>query len=193
DAPPVGSKQLGRRDSPALPTSRSSGSGTAGLALRWLCRRRFVPTALSGPARSWLTFGPSVAETKSVSIWADDLRAGALPSICVKSGRPSDSRLTFQFVTYGWPAWFFLGPLLARLVGRKARGPLPLTRRWRLIFIAFRAVAITFALLAFVAYWSPVMVPSTWLPWTLGGGLAALALYVSTHTLYAGLRPKGGV
>jgi YVTN family beta-propeller protein len=134
-----------------------------------------------------------VGDTKSVPIWARELRAGALPPICVKSGRPSDSRLTFQFVTYGRPAWFLLGPMLARVTGRKAQGPLPVTRRWRIIFITFRAAAIGFAALAFLAYWSPVGVPSTWLPWTLGGGLGAFGLYVVAHTLYAGLRPKGFV
>jgi len=69
-----------------------------------------------------------------ISLWESQLRAGAVPSICVKSGQPAGGSLPFEFVTVVSPMWSFVSnfvraAILPSRVG-PVRGPLPLTEPW---------------------------------------------------------------
>jgi hypothetical protein len=107
----------------------------------------------------------------------------------VKSGHASGATLTFEFATSTWLWAMFLGPL----GGLRARGPLPLTRRWRWTFLAFRCVAILSAAASVVALFSAAAFAETSRASVVAFALGAFATYVVTYTLYAGLRPKGDV
>ena len=133
-----------------------------------------------------------MARATRVAIWASELEAGALPPVCVKSGRPADSTLTFEFHKQSQLAIFAFG-LLGLLAGKRVHGRLPMTRRWRRTFIAFRAVAIMAAAIAVAAIFSIGAVDSSMRPAWFLFALAMFVAYVVTHTLYAGLRPKGDV
>ena len=120
----------------------------------------------------------------SVSVWTDDLAAGALPPVCCKSGRAAGARLTFHFATWSWPGFLLAYPVF----GKRAKGPLPLTRGWRTAFIVMRGIAIGLATATFVLYW----LTATGV-WALYAVFACLGAYIVAHTLYAGLRPKADV
>ena len=136
--------------------------------------------------------GPS-----EVSIWASELAAGRLPSICVKSGRNADRQLSFRFgeFTYGG------GRLLLSLVvggfaflgGPQATGQLPLTKQWRTTFLSLRSTALAAFPTGVVVALSTAAWPVRWQPSVLGLGFGLLGLYAVAHFLYAGLRPKGAV
>jgi len=130
-----------------------------------------------------------------VSVWVDELQEGALPPVCVKSGRAADARLTFRFVT----GRAIPGALEAvttlpvgRLGARRARGELPLTRRWRATFIALRAV-VTTAGVASVTLLLLVqaVVPDAWRLTVLGLAAGAFGVFAALGLLYSALRPKG--
>ena len=127
-----------------------------------------------------------------VSIWASDLRAGTLPPVCVKSGVTADSKLMFWFSTRKRPAVWVAGQVPIWSWGAH-QGPLPLTKRWRDIFIALRAVTIAAAAAAVVLLFSLGAVPEAWRAQTFVFSLGALVTYLVTHLLYAGLRPKSYV
>lgn len=140
-----------------------------------------------------------MARTTDVSIWASQLKAGTLPPVCVKSGEAADSKLTFEFVGPASGGWLlsaavltlFLGPISPG--GRRARGPLPLTQRWRRTFLAFRGAAIAIAILAIVVLFSTGAAPPSWRPGWVGFALGCIALCFVILTLYGGLKPKGFV
>lgn len=75
--------------------------------------------------------GARVAE---VSLWESELRAGTLPPICIKSGRPADGKFTFEFVTLESPRWTLVSYLVRPSLLPSRIGPvwaaLPVTRRW---------------------------------------------------------------
>src|SRR2546426_12175502 len=84
--------------------------------------------------------GPS-----EVSIWASELAAGRLPSICVKSGRNADRQLSFRFgeFTYGGGRLFLSLVVggFAFLGGPQASGQLPLPKQSRITFLSLRGTA----------------------------------------------------
>lgn len=124
-----------------------------------------------------------------VVIWAGALKAGRLPPVCAKSGKPADSTLVFWFVTRGRSFWV-LG-LMAP--GRRASGPLPLTKRWREVFIGFRAIVFLAAGIGVVALFALGAFPP---PSRLAVALVsfgALMLSAVAYLFYSGLRPKGEV
>jgi hypothetical protein len=140
-----------------------------------------------------------VARTTDVSIWASQLKAGTLPPVCVKSGEAAHSKLTFEFVGPASGGWLlsaavlalFLGPI--RPGGRRARGSLPLTQRWRRTFLAFRGAAIATAVIAFVVLFSTRAAPPSWRPGWVGFAFGCIALCFVILAVYGGLKPKGYV
>jgi hypothetical protein len=85
-----------------------------------------------------------------VPIWEGEFRPGSIPRLCVKSGKTADASLTFEFATDAWMWIMFVGPI----GGRHARAALPLTRRWRRIFVVLRSIEITTGLAAVIALFS---------------------------------------
>ncbi len=81
-----------------------------------------------------------------VSIWAEDLRTGTMPWICVKSGKPASTTVRVQFQNSDKAAYAGLIPgLTTRRSGelQVIRGKMPVTAAWslaissaRLFFIA---------------------------------------------------------
>ena len=116
-----------------------------------------------------------------------DWQAGLLPPVCVKSGKPTDSKLTFHFGPSSTWMWFFLGGL-AVLAGRS--GPLPVTKYWRTTFIVFRFLAMALAALATIVWFSVGAQSDASRAGWAEFGLGCFVSYVIAHTLYAGLRPK---
>jgi hypothetical protein len=137
-----------------------------------------------------------VART-DVSIWASELVAGTLPSVCVKSGQRADRRLKFRFgeLTYGGGRLLlsmFLG-MFAFLGGPNAVGQLALTKRWRTTFRVLRGVALSAFPVGIAVLFSTGAWPEQWRPSVVGIAFGLLGLYALTHSLYAVLRPKGTV
>ncbi len=129
------------------------------------------------------------AKSTEVTVWVSELKAGTLPPVCAKSGRPAESRLMFWFVTRGLSVWVF--GLLAP--GRQANGRLPLTNRWRITFIVFRAAALVVAGIGVLALLAGSGFPESTKAIVVGISFGALAASMATYLLYAGLRPKGVV
>jgi hypothetical protein len=97
-------------------------------------------------------------------VWSTDLKLGALPAVCVKTGQPAGAAVKFRFVTT--PGWAYalhflictgIGLLavmiIVRLVSRVASGTLPYTSpaarrikawRWATVgmFVAFPVLLI---------------------------------------------------
>jgi len=124
-----------------------------------------------------------------VSIWEGEFRAGSIPRLCVKSGKTADASLTFEFATDAWIWIMFVGPI----GGRRATVALPLTRRWRRIFVVFRSIAITTGLAAVIALFSTAAFTEAARPAVVGFAFGAIATGFVVYVLYAGLRPKGDV
>ena len=137
-------------------------------------------------AESRVKFGGNDTD---VSIWAIDLGAGALPRICVKSGRPATTQLTFRFVTRGLSFWV-LG-LLAP--GRRADGPLPLIRAWRMAFIALRVVAALAAIAGIAGLLTTGAVGASSRATLVLASIVAFGVSLVLFAVYGGLRPKGDV
>ena len=77
---------------------------------------------------------------------------------------------------------------------RRARGPLPLTKRWRDTFITLRAVVITAgAAAAVLLFLGQQLVPVAWALSILGIAAGSFALFAVTGLLYSALRPKGRI
>jgi hypothetical protein len=132
-----------------------------------------------------------------VSLWEGELRAGTLPSICIKSGQPADARFTFEFVTLESPTWtlvsrFIRASLLPSRIG-PVRAALPVTRAWFLRFAApygLRILGLAVALPCLLLLW--------FLPQAPRLGLASTALIASLISVVAQLlfsreRPSGVV
>ncbi len=121
-----------------------------------------------------------------VSLWASELRAGTLPSICIKSGQPADAKFTFEFVTLESPRWTFVAhfvraSLLPSRIG-PVRAALPVTRRWFWTFA--------------IPYWLRMLGPAVYTPclvvlWFVPGAprlaLASAALIGSLTVIVASL------
>jgi hypothetical protein len=103
----------------------------------------------------------------------------------------------FRFATTRRP-WFnlpvilltqgLLDPVSSR---KRAKGRLPLTRRWRTIFVVFRVIAWGTATIGVVAIVSAEI--WAWPQWIVGFGFGLLGASFVAFVLYAGLRPKGVV
>jgi hypothetical protein len=144
-----------------------------------------------------------MAKPSGVSIWADEFRAGAFPPICVKSGQPADSKLLFMYSTtkrpwYGGPVAVTVGAITQGLLApdlvssrHRATGRLPLTRRWRRIFIGFRAIGYGSLATGVVAIVSAVV--WGWPQWIIAFGFGFLGASFAAFVLYGGARPKGVV
>ncbi len=77
---------------------------------------------------------------------------------------------------------------------RRARGPLPLTKRWRGTFIALRSVAIAAGSAAAVLLLLVrQLVSEARGPTVLGFAAGAFAVFAGSGLLYSALRPKGRV
>jgi hypothetical protein len=145
------------------------------------------------------TYSHEVARSTDVSIWVSQLRAGTLPTVCVKSGQAATSKLTFEFITprhspSGWFLEFFLGEGVGYAAGHRARGPLPLSKRWRATLMGFRAIAIAAGAFGAMALLATGLLPSSWKATGVGVSFGAFATCLVTVYLYAGLlRPKGTV
>jgi hypothetical protein len=111
-----------------------------------------------------------------VSIWASELESGALPRICVKTGRPAGTQLKFRFAT----------------LGGRAGGPLPLIQAWRITFIALRVllfvIPVAAVALASTALFAPGLGLSV-VPFLLGCLLLPFVVYF----VYTALRPHADV
>lgn len=125
-----------------------------------------------------------------MAIWASDPKAGALPPVCVKSGRAAEFTLSFEFMKHSQTALLLFG-IFGMVASLRARGPLPITRRWRRTFIVLRVVAIAAAAIAALMTFSTGAVNETWRPGWFLFAIAMFVTYLVTHTIYAGLRPKG--
>jgi hypothetical protein len=109
----------------------------------------------------------------------------------------ADAQLKFHFSsTTSWPLTFLdlpFGPLITLLASRRARGSLPLTKRWRVTLIGFRWGAVAAAAVALVGLFSVNSMPPPLRSWTLGIGFVGLTTYLVNHLIYAALRPRGVV
>ena len=128
------------------------------------------------------------------SIWASELKGGTLPRVCIKSGHPADSALTFRFDEAAPTGWALVGATLGVSIGgSQVRGPLPLTRRWHRTFLQLRAAAISAASFGILVLLTVGLSPLDWRPIWLGFGLGLLAAALVIGAVYGGLRPKGEV
>lgn len=114
-----------------------------------------------------------------ISIWASELRAGALPRICVKSGQPATTELMFGFVTPG-------------LSFKRAAGPLPMINAWRLTFMILRRLGFVAAASGVVGLFSIGAAGSFGAPLAVAS-FVAIALVLLAFVLYRMLRPRGDV
>ena len=124
-----------------------------------------------------------------VSIWASELETGALPRICVKTGRPAGTQLKFWFVTRGASFWV-LG-LLAP--GRRASGPLPLIQAWRIAFVTLRVLAVASLIAGILGLASTGAFAVSSRPTAVLVSFGCLALSFVFYFVYAGLRPHAEV
>lgn len=140
-----------------------------------------------------------MARRAEVSIWATELKGGTLPRICVKSGKPADASLSFDFagdvsgVSQFSAAALNLLSVPASPGGRGVTGLLPLTQTWRRTFVMFRGTAIACAIAAIVILFSTGGVPPSWRPAWVGSATGFGVLCVVILSVYGGLRPKGYV
>lgn len=139
-----------------------------------------------------------MGRTTNVAVWASELKTGSLPPVCVKSGQAADSKLTFEFMTAtsGSAVLSVLMSLVGVPIGpggRRARGPLPLTKRWRRTFIALRGVAIALAAVAILALISTGLAPLSWRQGWLTLAFGSLVACLVVLAMYGGLKPKGHV
>jgi hypothetical protein len=126
------------------------------------------------------------------SIWASELKGGTLPPVCVKSGRPADSALTFSFDEPVATGWLLAGATLGIAVtGRRVKGTLPLVRVWRRTFLLLRAAGISAAAIGILMLITVGLSTNDWLPTWLGLGLGFLVASLVIGAMYSGLRPKG--
>ena len=131
----------------------------------------------------------------SALVWSADLKAGALPPICVRTGRPSDAAVKFRFVTP--PPWayvlllllctgvgFFVVAIIMRLVSRTTSGKLPYAaaearwiRTWRLVTVGMMVGFLPLLITALTALsWDPTPAAAIWIL-ILSDLLGAIALW----------------
>src|SRR5712692_6770096 len=125
-----------------------------------------------------------------VQVWASQLAAGDFPPVCAMTGLPAETWRRFRFSTA--PVWaiafvfllcvgigFFVMLPLAYLVGRRASGRLPLTRRSKrllelpmwgaIVVLAFTALVGIGAAVAFTRPYDPAN------PWPQLAGIVLLS------------------
>ena len=138
-----------------------------------------------------------MARKAEATIWVSELTQRRLPPVCVKSGRTADSQMTFEFEqpqSTGWLlAAVMLSPLTTFAGPGRARGHLPLTRRWHRILQGSRSGAAVAAPIGGVVLLTSGMPPAAWRSGWLGLGFGLLAASVVLVTIYGGLKPKGEV
>lgn len=140
-----------------------------------------------------------MAGRAEVSIWASELKAGTLPRICVKSGKPADASLSFEFAGDVSGASQISAAALTLLSvpaspgGRGISGLLPLTRSWRRTFLLFRGAALACAIVAVVILFATGAVEPSWRPVWVGSAFGLGVLCVVILSVYGGLKPKGYV
>jgi hypothetical protein len=128
-----------------------------------------------------------------VSIWADDLKSGALPAICVKSGRPTTGTIRIQFSKTDGAALAGLIPgLTSSESGRfpVVRGRMPITVGWSLAISATRLIVIAAAVGIGYGLWQLVTTPKPSLT-AVGILIAGNAILLIWNSVRGWLEPTG--
>jgi hypothetical protein len=128
-----------------------------------------------------------------VSIWADDLKSGALPGICVKSGRPATGTIRVQFENTGGAALAGLIPgLTSSESGRfqLVRGRMPITVGWSVAMSAARLVVVAAAVGTGYGSWHMITTPNPSLT-AVGTFIAASAILLAWNSVRRWLEPTG--
>ena len=115
-------------------------------------------------------------------VWSADLSLGALPPICVRTGRPADASVKFRFVTL--PGWayalllllltgigFLVVAVVMRLVSRTASGRLPYEagsarriKAWRWVTAGMMVAFLPLLILALTSLsWDPTLSAGVWI------------------------------
>ena len=129
--------------------------------------------------------------TGEVSISAADLKAGALPWVCARSGRRADDTIRVQYQENPNAAW---AGLLPGAIGRRyvVKGRLPMSVRWITVITSARMLVLA-ALVAFgYGFWAVTFGrPATTAGWVLlVTGLLALQAW---RIVRVRLEPTGEV
>ena len=140
---------------------------------------------------------PRLPRKAEASIWVSELTTGRLPQVCVKSGLPAETHLSFGFEGEPSTGWLLASVVFGLLLpfggGHRAQGPLPLTHRWRRILQWSRVAAgLALPVGGFVLLTTGISPPDWHAVW-VSFGLALLAASLLMATLYGGLKPKGEV
>jgi hypothetical protein len=133
------------------------------------------------------------APSREVSIWADDLKSGALPGICVKSGRPATGTIRFQFSNTGGAALAGLIPgLTSSESGRfqVVRGRLPITVGWSLAISAARLVVVAAVVGTGYGLWQLITTPKPSLT-AVGTFMAGSAILLAWESVQGWLELTG--
>ena len=131
--------------------------------------------------------------SREVSIWADDLKSGALAGICVKSGRPASGTIRVQFNNTSGAAIAGLIPgLTSSESGRflVVRGRMPITVGWSLAISTARLVVIAAAVVTGYGLWQIYTIPKL-SPTAVGSFIAGTAIILAWNSLRGWLEPTG--
>ena len=141
-------------------------------------------------------------------VWSADLKLGALPPICVRTGRPADATVKFRFVTL--PGWayalllllltgigFLVVAVVMRLVSRTASGRLPYDagsarriKTWRWVTAGTIVAFLPLLILALISLsWDPTLAAAVWIL-MLADFLGAIGLW---YIVLPRLGPRGTV
>jgi hypothetical protein len=141
-------------------------------------------------------------------VWSADLKAGTLPTICVRTGRPAAASVKFRFVTA--PGWayalllllftgigFLVVAVIMRLVSRTASGRLPYEtgsarriKTWRWVTAGTMVAFLPLLILALTSLsWDPTLAAAVWIL-MLADFLATIALW---YIVLPRLGPRGRV